>query len=370
MFLDISDQPPSSSNIPAKIPKYNGVMKVIVRLLSGRRFEIETQLASTVNDLKRRIEDKDGIPPDLQRLQFAGQKLDGRESLTTYNIQENSEIFLILKIGGPPRRRVTWTSRIINETVSNAVAPITDAQFTFELSENVAFLAVRPRFKGQNLWRNYWTGPEYRFTDIVISGWVVVLKLSEELSSSETKEELNTRLDAVRYNYQGINRSYYGGQCDSWQRYTTVLPVRTTLRVTAPDTFTLQVTEPLEPDTWYSVVFLNNFCTANVYNFYEDYLLPFKTAGPEPTPTGTALLDEDALNSNSGAVQDSFICPIGLNSMVDPVVCVDGYSYDRVNIEHWLLTSDLSPKTNMPLSSHLLIPNHTLRAAIQQYGKP
>jgi serine/threonine protein kinase len=64
---------------------------------------------------------------------------------------------------------------------------------------------------------------------------------------------------------------------------------------------------------------------------------------------------------------ETFLCPIGLEPMRDPVVCSDGHSYERANIERWLRTSNRSPKTNAALSSRALFPNHALRSTIEGF---
>lgn len=64
---------------------------------------------------------------------------------------------------------------------------------------------------------------------------------------------------------------------------------------------------------------------------------------------------------------NAFICPISFEIMRDPVICADGHSYERENIERWLRINPCSPKTNLPLPNTILIPNHNLRAAIQAW---
>lgn len=61
---------------------------------------------------------------------------------------------------------------------------------------------------------------------------------------------------------------------------------------------------------------------------------------------------------------DSFLCPITREPMTDPVICCDGHTYERSAIEVWLRNNSRSPKTNQPLASKELIPNHALRSAI------
>jgi serine/threonine protein kinase len=64
---------------------------------------------------------------------------------------------------------------------------------------------------------------------------------------------------------------------------------------------------------------------------------------------------------------EAFICPISASVMEDPVICCDGFSYERASIEHWLAMSDRSPMTNLPLEFTDLTPNRNLRAAIEAW---
>ena len=66
-------------------------------------------------------------------------------------------------------------------------------------------------------------------------------------------------------------------------------------------------------------------------------------------------------------IPDEFKCPISMELMSDPVTCVDGHSYERAAITTWLETNDTSPRTNLPLEAKILIPNHSLKAAIATF---
>lgn len=66
---------------------------------------------------------------------------------------------------------------------------------------------------------------------------------------------------------------------------------------------------------------------------------------------------------------DAFLCPITREYMEDPVICCDGHTYERFAIETWLRSNSRSPKTNQPLASRELIPNHALRASIEAVTK-
>jgi len=63
----------------------------------------------------------------------------------------------------------------------------------------------------------------------------------------------------------------------------------------------------------------------------------------------------------------SFLCPITGEIMADPVSTTDGFSYEREAISEWFVGHNTSPLTGAPLDKSTLVPNHTLRAAIQEY---
>jgi serine/threonine protein kinase len=79
--------------------------------------------------------------------------------------------------------------------------------------------------------------------------------------------------------------------------------------------------------------------------------------------TGT----ERAANSTQTTMPPAFQCPITTAIMVDPVICLDGYTYDRPAIESWLQQSDRSPMTNAVLPNRLLMPNVALRNVIRGF---
>src|SRR5262249_39290149 len=61
----------------------------------------------------------------------------------------------------------------------------------------------------------------------------------------------------------------------------------------------------------------------------------------------------------------SFLCPISRKPMEDPVLAMDGHTYDRLSIEKWLAKSDKSPVSNVTLDSKQLIPNFNLKRQIR-----
>jgi hypothetical protein len=66
-------------------------------------------------------------------------------------------------------------------------------------------------------------------------------------------------------------------------------------------------------------------------------------------------------------VSASFVCPLTKKVFVDPVVCSDGYTYERSAIEIWMLANATSPITNERLESGKMTPNIVLRNAIAEW---
>jgi hypothetical protein len=66
-------------------------------------------------------------------------------------------------------------------------------------------------------------------------------------------------------------------------------------------------------------------------------------------------------------IPNEYVCPITQDIMLDPVVAIDGHSYDRESIEQWFQSHSTSPKTNEILPSTLLIPNRALRSRITEF---
>ncbi|GMH66136.1 hypothetical protein TL16_g12682 [Triparma laevis f. inornata] len=71
-------------------------------------------------------------------------------------------------------------------------------------------------------------------------------------------------------------------------------------------------------------------------------------------------------NFDTTDAPNQFMCPISLSLMVDPVVAMDGHTYERMNIENWFKTKKTSPLTRAKMKTQL-IPNQALKSQIQEY---